>query len=36
MITAKLLRIRFDKIDGFIRVYNETTYLLLFGSAKYD
>ena len=26
----------FYKIDGFIRVYNETRYLLLFGSEKYD
>ena len=26
------LRIRFDKIDGFIRVYDETRYLVLFGT----
>ena len=25
------LRIRFDKIDGFIRVYNGTRYLISFG-----
>ena len=28
--------IRFDKIDGFIRVYDRTRYLILFGSQKYD
>ena len=33
---AKLLCIRFDKIDGFIRVYGRTRYLVLFGSEKYD
>ena len=26
----------FSKIDGFIRVYNETKYLILFGPEKYD
>ena len=31
-----LLSIRFDKIDGFIRVYDRTRYLILFGSQKYD
>ena len=36
LIDAKPLRIRFDKIDGFIRFYEETRYLLLFGSKKYD
>ena len=30
------LRIRFDEIDGFIRVYNGTRYLVLFESEKYD
>ena len=35
-LIAKPLRIRFDKIDGFIRVYNEIRYLVLFGSEKYD
>ena len=35
MIAAKLLRIRFDKIDGFIRVYDGPRYLVLFGSEKY-
>ena len=27
-INSKLLRIRFDKIDGFIRVYDGTRYLV--------
>ena len=36
LIDSKLLLIRFDKIDRFIRVYNETRYLVLFGSGKYD
>ena len=30
------MRIRFDKIDGFIRSYDRTTYFTLFGSEKYD
>ena len=33
---SKPLCIRFDKIDGFIRIYEETRYLTLFGSEKYD
>ena len=36
LIDSKPLRIRFDKIDGFIRVYDGSRYLLLFGSEKYD
>ena len=28
------MRIRIDKIDGFIRIYNRTIYLKLFGSEK--
>ena len=36
LIGAKPLRIRFDKIDGFIRVHNGTRYLVLFGPEKYD
>ena len=31
----KPLRIKFDKIDGFITVYNGTRYLVLFGPEKY-
>ena len=30
------MRIRFDKIDGFIRIYKGTRYLPLFGSEEYD
>ena len=30
------MHIRFDKIDGFIRIYDATRYLTLFGSEKYD
>ena len=33
---AKPLRIKFDKINGLIRVYGGTTYLVLFGSGKND
>ena len=33
---AKPLRFRFDKVDGFIRVYDRTRYLVLFGPEKYD
>ena len=36
LIDSKLLRIRFNKIDGFIRVYDQTRYLVLFESEKYD
>ena len=32
LIGDKSLCIRFDKIDGLIRVYGRTRYLLLFGS----
>ena len=31
LIGSKPLRIRFDKIDGLIRVYDGTRYLVLFG-----
>ena len=36
LIGAKPLHIRFDKVYGFIRVYDGTIYLVLFGSEKYD
>ena len=36
LIGSKLFCIRFDKIDGFIRIYDETRYLALFGSEKSD
>ena len=34
LIDAKPLGIRFDKVDGFIKVYHGTRYLVLFGSEK--
>ena len=30
------MRIRFDKIDGFIRIYDRTRNLTLFGSEEYE
>ena len=36
LIGAKPLRIRFDKVDGFTRVYDGTRYLVLFGRGNYD
>ena len=33
---SKPLRIRFDKIDGIIIIYDGTRYLTLFGTKKYD
>ena len=33
---SKPLCIRFDKIDGFIKIYNGTRYLVLFGYWWYD
>ena len=33
---AKHLYVRFNKIDGFIRVYDGTRYLVLFGAKKFD
>ena len=36
LIDPKPLRIRLDKINGFIRIYDGTRYLALFGSEKYD
>ena len=36
MIDAKPFCVRFNIIDGFIRVYDGTRYLVLFGSEKYD
>ena len=35
-IGAKPSRIRIDKVDEFIRVYDGTRYLVLFGPGKYD
>ena len=36
LIDFDWLRIRFDEIDGFLRVYDGTRYLVLFGSEKCD
>ena len=36
LIGSKPLRTTLDKIDGFIRIYDGTRYLTLFGSEKYD
>ena len=36
LIGYKNLRVRFDEIDGFIRVYDGTRYLVLFRIEKYD
>ena len=36
LIGAKPLHIRLDKMDGFIRVFDGTRYLVLFECEKYD
>ena len=36
LIGSNPLCIRFNKVDGFIRVYDGTSDLLLFGDEKYD
>ena len=36
LMGAKPLRIRFDKVNGFIRAYDGLRYLVLFGDEKYD
>ena len=36
LIGAKPLDIRFSNVEGFIRIYDETRYLVLFGPEKYD
>ena len=36
LIDAKKIRIRFDKVDGFIRVHDDPRYLILFGPGKCD
>ena len=36
MTGAKTLRITFDKVNMYIRNYNGTKYLVLFGSEKYN
>ena len=36
MVGEKLLRIRFDKVDGFIKVYDGNRSLVLFSPEKHD
>ena len=36
LIRAKPLRVRFDKIDEFVRIYDGTSYLVFFAPEKYD
>ena len=36
LIGAKPLRVRFDKINGFIKSYDGNRYLVLFRGEKYD
>ena len=36
LVVPKFLRIRFDKIDGFNRIYDGTRYLTLLDPEKYD
>ena len=36
LIDSKSLHIRFDQMGGFIRTYDGTRYLTLFGSEKYE
>ena len=36
LLGSKLLRVRFNKIDGFLRIYDGTRYLTLFATEKYD
>ena len=36
LIGAKQLRISFDKVGEFLRVYDGTRYIVLFGPEKYD
>ena len=36
LMGAKPLRIRFNKLEGFIKIYDETRYFVLFGLEKYD
>ena len=36
MIGSKLLRNRINKIDGLIKVFDRTRYLIMFGVKKYQ
>ena len=33
---AKPFRFRFDKVDGIIKIYDRTRYLVLFGPERYS
>ena len=33
---AKLLRVRFNNVDGFLKVYDGARYLVLFSPERYD
>ena len=35
LIGVKPLRIKFDKVDGFIKVYDRARYLVIFGPKMY-
>ena len=36
LINPKSLRIKFNQIDGFIRIYDGTRYLILFDAGEYE
>ena len=36
LIDPKPLRIRFNQINGYIRIYDRTRYLTFFGSERYE
>ena len=36
IMASKPLRVRFDEIDWFIKIYDAIRYLILFGSGWYD
>ena len=36
LIGSKRLRVKFDDIDGFVRIYDGTRHLTLFGSEEHD
>ena len=36
LVDSKPLCVKFDKINRFFRVYDETRYLVLIGNEKYD
>ena len=36
MFGSKPLRIRFEEVDGFVRIYSGIRYLVIYGPEKYD